>query len=155
MASYSISHISSDKLKQEIQRFFSSNGIRTISASRNTIEFEVGSLWAITPSNYRVSGKLRFQLLGEIVTCSIIFRRSKVWFINFILGFFVVFMASFLLGLSGSNLSFGLDIFPLWLVLLITFFINYTVFAYSFYVLEKSEEQFIEKFEQWFENQLE
>jgi len=155
MASYSISHLSSDKLKQEIQRFFSSNDIRAISASKNTIEFEAGSLWAVTPSNFRVTGKLRFQLLGEIVTCSIIFRRSKVWFINSIIGFLVVFMASFLLGLSGSSLSVGLDSYPLWLVLLIAFFINYSVIAYSFYVLEKSEELFIEKFEQWFENQLE
>ena len=138
------------KIRSEIQRFFSNNSIKLIEGKEGVIKFEKGSVWGYSPKTILIQGKLRFQQIDEMNSCSIVFSRTKAYMYN--AGFGIGMAILIILGLvlyHDQLLTYSIIWNVGWLVFL-DVLVLFVIFL-EFYIIEAAEQKFIDLFEFWFE----
>ena len=153
MTCYYLRNITNDKLKSELQRFYSSHNIKPKSTTEGLIYFEKGSVWGYSSDNFLVQGNMRFQSLGEFISCSITFSRTKIFLVNSLFGIiFTALIGCFLIIFQDQLLFPAVFLTVGWLFPLL--FVVVVVIFLEFYLLEAVEKKFLELFEIWFESYL-
>jgi hypothetical protein len=155
MTYYRLNDIDTVELEKELLRFFSSHGTKTIISNEGVIEFNKGSLWALTASNFVISGRLRVQRHGYL-SCNITFDRTRMWMVNSLMGVLLAVMSLVIAWLSVDQAMKLQVTLSSYYFLLVIFLVGSSIamIFYELYAVNAAEKMFLKSFETWFKNYL-